>query len=115
VSFVLSSQRTWRKLPRNVCLVVDRNRIEVEMALYEPRSGKSFYNLIDRQRIIGFEFHDWFEIISGDEAFADGQYHKSLASSWRELLRTYRQGCWGPYRWATDRFARTVSAYTIAR
>ena len=95
-----------KRLPQNVRLVVDRNRIEVEMALHAPTSGRSFYNLVDRQRLIGFGFHDWWEIVAGDEALADGQYGKSLASSWRELLRTYRQGCWGPHRWATERFAR---------
>ena len=76
------------------------------MALHDPTRGKSFYNLVDKQRLIGFEFHDWLEVVSGDEAIADGRYSRSLASSWRELVRTYRQSCWGPHRWATERFAR---------
>ena len=66
----------------------------------------TFYAVVDRGKISGQELWNsdaYHDISSARES---QKRHESLRRSWRELLRSYRQGCWRPYRMASKIFAR---------
>ncbi len=94
------------QLSPELSIVIEHNRNDVELALLTPESGRSFYDLVDRQRLVGLELADASEIADAQDAAADGKHYEALPSFWREVTRTYRQACWRPHRWAAKWIAR---------
>jgi hypothetical protein len=86
-------------------IVVRHNYNDVQSSLWSPEATRAFYNLVDQQRIVGFDLTDSSAILGAKNAAAQGKHYKALPDLWNELRRTYRQGCWRAHRWAAKDFA----------
>lgn len=90
--------------------VLRNNRSEIGLNLFQNESLCDFYRLADEQKLVGFQFFNALDVVSGEEAVAAGRHYDALPLFWRELVRTYQIGCWRPFRWAAKRLAQECLA-----
>ena len=88
--------------PEKVEIAVAYNRSDIMHALLQ---SDDFYGVVDRATITDVHLWDYKAFYSVVEAREQGKRYDSLPSVWRELLRTYYQGCWRPYRGASKLMA----------
>jgi len=86
-------------------IVVRHNYNDVQSSLWSPEATRDFYNLVDQQRMLGFDLTDSKAILGAKNAAAHGKHYDALPDLWNELRRTYRQACWRAHRWAAKDFA----------
>lgn len=91
-------------LAKEIGLVAGYNQAEVNFDLLRPAGD--YYSLVDQARAVGFRLTDADAVLSAEAAAARGDHHQALPAFWREVVRTYRQGCWMASRWASVRLAR---------
>lgn len=82
-------------VPEQVAIAVAYNRSDVAMAMLRP---DDFYGVVDRSHIADVDLWHYRAFFEVHEAAAAGKHYDSLPAVWEELLRTYRQGCWRPFR-----------------
>jgi hypothetical protein len=85
--------------------VLDQNLADLEMAVWSREGGDTFYSLVDRRRLAGFEWFDAEDILEAQDAAAKGKHYEALPIIWRHAVRAYLQGCWLSARRATKRLA----------
>jgi len=91
------------ELPDQVVIIIARNRSDVSLSLFKP---DDFYGIVDHGRQAGVELWRNEALFDAMNAASEGEYFKSLPAIWRELHRSYVQGCWGPYRFASLHMAK---------
>jgi len=92
-------------LPPDIVLVAERNENDIKSLLFLPDSTADFYRLVDRQRQLGIEWSDAKSVLAAQDDAAAQKHFNALPAFWRELLRSYRSGCWVAYRLGARRFA----------
>jgi hypothetical protein len=85
--------------------VVEQNLADLEFSAWSHDAGKTFYSLVDRRRLAGYEWFDAQDILEAQEAAAKNEHYESLPIIWRHAVRAYLQGCWLSSRWAAKRLA----------
>jgi hypothetical protein len=85
--------------------VVEQNLADLEFSSWSPDAGNTFYSLVDRRRLAGFDWFDAVDILEAQEAAAQGKHYESVPIIWRHTVRAYLQGCWFSAQWAAKRFA----------
>jgi hypothetical protein len=85
--------------------VVEQNLADLEMHVWSPDATATFYNLVDRRRLAGFDWFDAGDVLAAQEAAAAGKHYETLPILWRQAVRAYLQGCWLSSRWAARRLA----------
>ena len=86
----------------HVEVAIEFNRSDIVHSLFQ---NDDFYGLVDRATIAGVELWDHRVYYSVVEAGEIGKRFESLPKIWRELVRSYQQGCWRPYRLASKLMA----------
>lgn len=86
------------KAPREISIALAYNRSDIELSLFKP---DDYYGLIDRSHISEVNLWDYRALHDINEAAFAERHYEALPTVWGELLRTYRQGCWRPFRTAS--------------
>lgn len=85
--------------------VVEQNLADLEFSTWSPNAGTTFYGLVDRRRLAGFEWFDAEAVLAAQNAAAEGKHYEALPVFWQQSVRAYLQGCWLSARLAAVRFA----------
>ncbi len=88
--------------PETVEIAVAYNRSDITRSLFRY---DDFYGVVDRATITDVELWNSRSYYSALDAREQGKRYDSLPNIWRELIRSYHQGCWGPYRLASKLMA----------
>ena len=72
-------------LEPSVRLIAEYNRSDIQLALFDPEAAKSFYRLVDEQRLLGLDFSDPLATLSAEEKAAEGKHHEALPPSGAKL------------------------------
>lgn len=84
---------------------LEQNLIDLQFASRTP-SGDAFYNVVDRKRLVKFEWLDYGDLFGAKQQAERGKHFETLPVLWQQLRRAYAQGCWAARRWMSALFAR---------
>jgi hypothetical protein len=73
--------------------VVEQNLADLQFSLWSRDAGDTFYGLVDRRRLVGFEWFDAGDALAAHDAAAAGKHYDALPILWRQCVRAYLQGC----------------------
>lgn len=81
--------------------ILRRNVSAVGFALWRPEAAQQWQDFIEEQRIAGTQLRDTQSVLDAKAAAENGKHYDALPPLWHEFIRTYRQGCWPIWRWAS--------------
>lgn len=90
-------------VPEAIALSVGYNRSDVAFALLK---SDDFYELGDRADVADVKLWKYEACYNATELAKAGKHYDALPILWRELHRSYTQGCWRPIRLAHQHMAR---------
>lgn len=86
-------------LPAETRIAIGYNRSSLSLAtLFAEGDADAHYALIDRSAFLGIEMEDTRSLLDATSQAERGKSYDSLPAIWREVLRTYYQGCWAALR-----------------